>query len=426
MSEQIGSKSEITQLLDGYISNRSASSSKPKVEVSGASSSNHVVADANVAKGLIVNLHPLLEKMANECEKRSASDIFISVGFPPAFKIHGELIPVPLKPLSSQDTYMLVYSSMTEAQRKRFESDLELDYSVSSNSGIRFRVNAYHDQGRVGMVWRRITNHISTIDDLNLPTTLKDLVMKPRGLLIIAGATGSGKSTTMAAMLDWRNKNIAGHIVTIEDPIEYIHKPIKSIVTQRELGIDTNSWKIAVQSAMRQAPDVVCIGEIRDEYTVDSALKLAQTGHLCICTVHANNAVQTLERIMNFYPEQQHQQILMDLSLNLVGVVGQRLVSLKAGGRRAIVDLMVNTPAMQDHIFKGELVEAMDLMVRAERDGMQTFDQDLFNLYLNDIITYDEALRQAESVNDLRVRIKLWEEGHENKNIFDIGDLDLV
>ena len=375
----------------------------------------------------IEKLHPLLEKMAAECEKRGASDIFISTGFPPSFKINGELIPVPLKALTHIDTQILVYSTMTPEQRARFDQELELNYSATSKDGVRFRVNAYHEQGRMGMVWRRITTKIMTVDDLQLPQGLKDLAMQPRGLIILAGATGSGKSTSMAAMLDWRNKHSAGHIVTIEDPVEYIHSPIKSIFTQRELGIDTNSWDMAVQSAMRQAPDVVCVGEVRNEHTMEKAMQLAQTGHLVFFTIHANNAVQAIERILGFYPEERHQQVLMDLALNVVSIIGQRLARLKAGGRTAIVDLMINTPAMQDHIFKGELMECMALMNRAETDGMQTFDQDLFKLYTEGRITFDEALRQAESVNDLRLRITLWEEGNETTHIFErVSDLEVL
>ncbi|WP_407659228.1 MULTISPECIES: PilT/PilU family type 4a pilus ATPase [Kingella] len=375
----------------------------------------------------IEKLHPLLEKMAAECEKRGASDIFISTGFPPSFKINGELIPVPLKALTHIDTQILVYSTMTPEQRARFDQELELNYSATSKDGVRFRVNAYHEQGRMGMVWRRITTKIMTVDDLQLPQGLKELAMQPRGLIILAGATGSGKSTSMAAMLDWRNKHSAGHIVTIEDPVEYIHSPIKSIFTQRELGIDTNSWDMAVQSAMRQAPDVVCVGEVRNEHTMEKAMQLAQTGHLVFFTIHANNAVQAIERILGFYPEERHQQVLMDLALNVVSIIGQRLARLKAGGRTAIVDLMINTPAMQDHIFKGELMECMALMNRAETDGMQTFDQDLFKLYTEGRITFDEALRQAESVNDLRLRITLWEEGNEATHIFErVSDLEVL
>ena len=371
-------------------------------------------------------LHPLLEKMAAECEKRGASDIFISAGFPPSFKINGELIPVPLKPLTQQDTQVLVYSTMSSEQRSRFDHELELNYSATSKEGIRFRVNAYHEQGRMGMVWRRITTNILTVDDLKLPQGLKELAMQPRGLLILAGATGSGKSTSMAAMLDWRNKHAAGHIVTIEDPVEYLHKPIKSIFTQRELGVDTTSWSMAVQSAMRQAPDVVCVGEVRNEHTMEYALQLAQTGHLCMFTIHANNAVQAIERIMNFYPEERHQQVLMDLALNIVGIIGQRLVRLKEGGRTAIVDLLINSPAMQDYIFKGELMECMELMNRSETDGMQTFDQDLFKLYTDGRITMEEALRQAESVNDLRLKIELWDQGNDKEAIYDrVSNLSL-
>ncbi|ULJ68911.1 PilT/PilU family type 4a pilus ATPase [Wielerella bovis] len=391
----------------------------PAAPAGGAAST----AEAAQRKGL----HPLLEKMSAECERRGASDIFISAGFPPSFKINGELTPMPLKPLSQQDTQILVHSTMNPDQRARFDQELELNYSVSSSDGTRYRVNAYHEQGRMGMVWRRITTKILTVDDLHLPQGLKDLAMQPRGLLILAGATGSGKSTSMAAMLDWRNKHSAGHIVTIEDPVEYLHKPIKSIFTQRELGIDTNSWSMAVQSAMRQAPDVVCVGEVRNEHTMEYALQLAQTGHLCIFTIHANNAVQTIERIMNFYPEERHQQVLMDLALNVVGIIGQRLTRLKAGGRRAIVDLLINTPAMQDHIFKGELMECMGLMQRSGTDGMQTFDQDLLKLYTEDLITREEALRQAESVNDLNLQINLWEEGQRPDQIFErVSDLQML
>ena len=375
----------------------------------------------------IEKLHPLLEKMAAECEKRGASDIFISTGFPPSFKINGELIPVPLKALTHIDTQILVYSTMTPEQRARFDQELELNYSATSKDGVRFRVNAYHEQGRMGMVWRRITTKIMTVDDLQLPQGLKELAMQPRGLIILAGATGSGKSTSMAAMLDWRNKHSAGHIVTIEDPVEYIHSPIKSIFTQRELGIDTNSWDMAVQSAMRQAPDVVCVGEVRNEHTMEKAMQLAQTGHLVFFTIHANNAVQAIERILGFYPEERHQQVLMDLALNVVSIIGQRLARLKTGGRTAIVDLLVNTPAMQDYIFKGELMECMALMSHAETDGMQTFDQDLFKLYTEGRITLDEALRQAESVNDLRLKITLWEEGNATTHIFErVSDLKML
>ena len=373
-------------------------------------------------------LHQLLEKMADESLKRNASDIFISSNFPPSFKIDGTLVPIPVKPLTEEEAAQIVYSTFNDEQKAKFPVEWELNYSLQSQNGIRFRVNAYHEQGRIGLVMRRITTNILTIDDLRLPQVLKELSMRKRGLIILAGPTGSGKSTSQAAMLDWRNKHSAGHIVTIEDPIEYIHSPIKSIITQREVGLDTHSWGAAVQSAMRQAPDVVCVGEVRNEHSMEYALQLAQTGHLCFFTIHATNASQTVERIMNLYPEERHQQILMDLALNLVAIIGQRLVLKKGGkGRNAIIDLLINTPAMQDHVFKNELLEARELMERAEDDGMQTFDQDLFRLYINGEIDYDEALRQAESANDLRLRIKLYEEGRESTHIFErVNDLNLM
>lgn len=372
--------------------------------------------------------HPLIEKMAVEAVRLNASDIFISTGFPPSFKIDSILTPAPVKPLERDEAAKIVFSTMNKAQRAQFAQDLELNYSLQAKNGVRFRVNSYHEQGRIGMVMRRITTEISTVDDLFLPQALKDLAMMPRGLIILAGATGSGKSTSMAAMLDWRNEHAAGHIVTIEDPIEYIHRPKKSIITHREVGIDTLSWSNAVQSAMRQAPDVVCVGEVRNALSLEYAMQLAQTGHLCFFTIHASNASQAVERILNLFPEERHQQVLMDLALNLVCIIGQRLVIKKGGkGRRAIVDLLINTPAMQDYVFKGQYLEMRQLMEKAEQDGMQTFDQDLFNLYCDEIIDYEEALRQAESVNDLRLRIKLYEEGRATEHIFDrVEDLNLM
>ena len=425
MSEQNNPTAGLTNLLEDFVNDYQV---KPQAAPKRAPQGQPEKTVASVmAKKEKPGLHPLLEKMSAECEKRLASDIFISVNFPPSFKINGELTPVPLKPLTPQDTEVLVYSTMSDEQRIRFEEELELNYSVTSATGVRYRVNAYHEQGHVGMVWRRITTKILTVDDLQLPQGLKELAMQPRGLIILAGATGSGKSTSMAAMLDWRNKHAAGHIVTIEDPVEYIHTPIKSIFTQRELGIDTNSWSMAVQSAMRQAPDVVCVGEVRNEHTMEYALQLAQTGHLVFFTIHANNAVQAVERIMNFYPEEQHKQVLLDLSLNVVGIIGQRLARLIEGGRTAIVDLLINSPAMADYMMKGELIEMMRLIERSQSESMQTFDQDLFKLYTSGRITLDEALRQAESASDLRLKITLWEEGKEPGQMYDrVSDLNIL
>ena len=374
------------------------------------------------------HLHPLLDRMCAEAESRNASDIFISAGFPPAMKVSGVLSPVPHKALTGEETASIVESTMNPEQLEAFNQNWEINYSVQSRSNTRYRVNAYHEQGRVGMVLRRINQKIPEIDELGLPPKLKDLALTPRGMLILAGPTGSGKSTTMASMLDYRNNKVPGHIVTIEDPIEYIYKPRRCIFTQREVGIDTPDWKIAVQSAMRQAPDVVCIGEVRSESSMEYAMQLAQTGHLCVFTIHANNAAQAIERITNFYSEDRRPQVLMDLALNLTGIIGQRLVIRKNRTlRTAVIDLLLNTPAMQDLIFKGDLMDVHGLMQRSSTEGMQTFDQHLFNLYIKDQIEYDEALRQADSVNDLRLRIQMHEEGNDPARLYDrISDLNLM
>ena len=368
------------------------------------------------------HLHPLLDRMC------AASDIFISAGFPPAMKVSGVLSPVPHKALTGEETAAIVESTMNPEQLEAFNQNWEINYSVQSRSNTRYRVNAYHEQGRVGMVLRRINQKIPEIDELGLPPKLKDLALTPRGMLILAGPTGSGKSTTMASMLDYRNNKVPGHIVTIEDPIEYIYKPRRCIFTQREVGIDTPDWKVAVQSAMRQAPDVVCIGEVRSESSMEYAMQLAQTGHLCVFTIHANNAAQAIERITNFYSEDRRPQVLMDLALNLTGIIGQRLVIRKNRTlRTAVIDLLLNTPAMQDLIFKGDLMDVHGLMQRSSTEGMQTFDQHLFNLYIKDQIEYDEALRQADSVNDLRLRIQMHEEGNDPARLYDrISDLNLM
>ena len=375
-----------------------------------------------------VHLHPILDRMCFDAEDRGASDIFISAGFAPAMKINSKLTPVSMPMLTAADTQEIADSTMNEDQKAEFKAKLELNYSVQSRSDTRYRVNAYHEQGRVGLVLRRINSEVPTVEDLSLPLVLNQLIMKSRGMLILAGATGSGKSTSMAAMLNYRNHNLPGHIITIEDPIEYLHRPKKCIITQREIGIDTESWELAVQNAMRQAPDVVCIGEVRSQESMEYALQLAQTGHLCVFTIHATSANQAIERIMNLYPEERHKQVLMDIAMNLTGIIGQRLVVKRDNsGRTAIVDLLINTPAIQDLIFKGDLMGIKELMQRSVDEGMQTFDQNLFNLYLRGIISYDEALRQADSANDLRLRIQLHEDGGKPDHLFDrVSDLNLI
>ena len=373
------------------------------------------------------HLHPLLDRMCVEAEKRGASDIFISAGFPPAVKVSGTLTPVPHKALTGEDTAAIVESTMNPEQLETFNREWELNYSVQSRSNTRYRVNAYHEQGRVGMVLRRVSQDIPEMKALGLPEKLQELALAPRGLLILAGPNGSGKSTTMASMLNYRNQKLPGHIVTIEDPIEFIYKPCRSIFTQREIGIDTDNWKTAVQSAMRQAPDVVCIGEVHSEESMEYAIQLAQTGHLCVFTIHASTASQTIERIINFYPEDRRQQVLMDLALNLIGIIGQRLTIKKNRQRTAVTDLLLNTPTMQDLIFKGELLEIRDLMARSGSNGMQTFDQNLFNLYTQGQIELSEALRQAVSANDLRLRIQMHDEGNNTERLYDrISDLNLM
>ena len=374
------------------------------------------------------HLHPLLDRMCEEAEARGASDIIISKGFPPSLKINGTLTIHPHKALTDEETAAIAESTMNADQLETFIREREINYSVQSRSNTRYRVNAHYHQGCVGIVLRRINQRIPEMQALGLPEKLKDLSLAPRGLLIIAGPTGSGKSTTMATMLEHRNQQTPGHIITIEDPIEFIYKPRRCIFTQREIGIDTNNWQTAVQNSMRQSPDVICIGEVRNRESMEYAMQLAQTGHLCVFTIHANNAAQAIERITNFYSEDRRPQVLMDLALNLTGIIGQRLVIRKNRTlRTAVIDLLLNTPAMQDLIFKGDLMDVHGLMQRSSTEGMQTFDQHLFNLYIKDQIEYDEALRQADSVNDLRLRIQMHEEGNDPARLYDrISDLNLM
>lgn len=369
-----------------------------------------------------------LQKIMIYAAEKNASDIFIAPEFPPAVKINGKITPLSSKPFTAENTRETVLSTMTPKQIKQFQEELEINYAIKANADVRFRVNAYHEQGRMGMVMRKINTEIATLDELKLPDILRDLVLDRRGLIIVVGATGSGKSTTMAAMLDHRNRLQAGHIVTIEDPVEYVHRHQKSIVTQREVGMDTLSWHAALKSAMREAPDVVVIGEVRDEESMSRALELAQTGHLCLCTLHATNANQAVERVINFYEEARHAQVYMDLALNLKAIISQRLVVKKDGtGRAVAMDILLNNPAVQDLIFKGDIGGIKEIMNRAQEEGMQTFDQHLLRLYIDGTIDYEEALRNADSINDLRLSIKLWEEGQSKKTVFDrVNNLNLM
>jgi twitching motility protein PilU len=339
---------------------------------------------------------------------RNGSDLFLTADFPPAIKVDGKVTKVSPQPLTSQHTLALTRSVMNDKQAAEFERTKECNFAISPQGIGRFRVNAFVQQGHVGLVLRTIPQTLPTIDTLNLPQVLKDVTMTKRGLVIFVGATGSGKSTSLAAMVDYRNENSHGHIITIEDPVEFVHPHKNCIVTQREVGLDTEGWAAALKNTLRQAPDVILMGEIRDRETMEHAVAFAETGHLCMATLHANSANQALDRIINFFPEERRAQLLMDLSLNLKSLVSQRLLPRQEGrGRIAAVEILLNTPLISDLIFKGEVAEIKEIMKKSRELGMQTFDQSLFDLYENHMVTYEDALRNADSVNDLRLQIKL-------------------
>jgi twitching motility protein PilU len=339
---------------------------------------------------------------------RNGSDLFLTADFPPAIKVDGKVTKVSPQPLTGQHTLALARSVMNDKQAAEFERTKECNFAVAPQGIGRFRVNAFVQMGNIGMVMRTIPQTVPTIDAMNLPQVLKDVAVTKRGLVIFVGATGSGKSTSLAAIVDYRNENSFGHIITIEDPVEFVHPHKNCIVTQREVGIDTDGWEAALKNTLRQAPDVILMGEIRDRETMEHAVAFAETGHLCLATLHANSANQALDRIINFFPEERRAQLLMDLSLNLKGLVSQRLMPRQEGrGRVAAVEIMLNTPLISDLIFKGEVAEIKEIMKRSRELGMQTFDQALFDLYESQAITFEDALRNADSVNDLRLQIKL-------------------
>ncbi|WP_293660487.1 PilT/PilU family type 4a pilus ATPase [Rhodoferax sp. OV413] len=339
---------------------------------------------------------------------RNGSDLFITSEFPPAIKVDGKLTKVSPQPLNAAHTMALARSVMSDKQIAEFERTKECNFAIAPAGIGRFRVNAFIQQGKVGMVLRVIAQVLPTIDGLGVPQVLKEVALSKRGLCILVGATGSGKSTTLAAMVDWRNENSFGHIITIEDPVEFVHAHKNCVVTQREVGLDTDNWEIALKNSLRQAPDVILMGEIRDRETMEHAIAFSETGHLCLATLHANNANQALDRIVNFFPEDRRSQLLMDVSLNLRAMVSQRLIPKQGGkGRVAAVEVMLNTPLISDLIFKGEVTEIKEIMKKSRQAGMQTFDQALFDLYEGNAITYEDALRNADSVNDLRLQIKL-------------------
>ncbi|MFN7351869.1 MAG: PilT/PilU family type 4a pilus ATPase [Burkholderiales bacterium] len=349
-------------------------------------------------------VHNLLKLLVS----KNGSDLFLTSDFPPAFKIDGRMQPVSNQALTPQHTIELARAIMNDKQASQFEASKECNFAIAPTGIGRFRVNAFIQQGKVGLVLRTINTRIPIIEELQLPSVLKDVAMSKRGLVIMVGATGSGKSSSLAAMVGWRNENSHGHIITIEDPIEYVHEHRNCIITQREVGIDTESWEAALKNTLRQAPDVIQIGEIRDRETMEQAVTFAETGHLCMATLHSNSANQALDRIVNFFPEERRQQLLIDLSLNLRAIISQRLIALKTTrGRVPAVEILLNSPLISDLIFKGAVSEIKEVMKRSREIGMQTFDQALFDLYEEGLISYEDALRNADSVNDLRLNIKL-------------------
>jgi twitching motility protein PilU len=340
--------------------------------------------------------------------QKKGSDLFITAGFPPAMKIDGKMTPATTQALSAQHTQELARAIMNDKQAAEFEATKECNFAISPASIGRFRVNALVQRGNVAMVLRVINVSIPDFDELKLPPVLKDVMMTKRGLVLFVGGTGSGKSTSLAAMIGYRNKNSYGHIITIEDPVEYVHEHINCVITQREVGVDTDSWHIALKNTLRQAPDVILIGEIRDMETMEHAMAFAETGHLAMGTLHANNSNQAMTRIINFFPEERHQQLFMDLSLNLKAIVSQRLIPLREGkGRAAAVEVLLNSPLISDLIAKGEISEIKEIMKKSKELGMQTFDQALFDLFEEGRISYEDALRFADSVNEVRLQIKL-------------------
>ena len=350
--------------------------------------------------------------------QRKGSDLFITVGFPPAMKVDGKMAPMSTQALTAQHTSELARSIMNDKQAAEFEATKECNFAINPSGIGRFRVNAFVQQGAIGLVLRVITTTIPDFDKMNLPPVLKDVIMTKRGLVIMVGGTGSGKSTSLAAMIDHRNQNSYGHIITMEDPIEYVHPHKNCLMTQREVGVDTLTWENALHNTLRQAPDVILIGEIRHKETMEHAVAFAETGHLALGTLHANSANQALDRIINFFPEERRQQLLMDLSLNLRALIAQRLIPLKEGkGRAAAVEIMLNSPLISDLIFKGDVHEIKEIMKKSRELGMQTFDQHLFDLYEEGRIGYEDGLRNADSVNDLRLMIKLHSKESKSRDI---------
>ncbi|EGL53719.1 MAG: PilT/PilU family type 4a pilus ATPase [Pseudomonadota bacterium] len=358
--------------------------------------------------------------------KHDASDVFITAGRPVTLKVNGRMATLSQEALQDDEARDLVLSTMSDAQKKTFEREKECNYALETKGAGRFRISALYQRNKIAMVMRRIKDEIPTIEEIHVPQVIKELSMTKRGLVIFVGATGSGKSTTLAAMIGYRNQNSTGHILTIEDPIEFDHKHAGCVVTQREVGIDTDSYEVALRNSLRQAPDVIMIGEIRTRETMDYGVAFAETGHLCLSTLHANNANQAMDRIINFFPEERHQQLFLDLSLNLKAVIAQRLIPKKDGSGRAVaVEVLLNTPLIADLIEKGKIYEIKEVMKRSKELGMQTFDQAVYDLYKAGDISYEEALRNADSANEVRLMIKLGMESGELAKDSSVSSLSL-
>ena len=369
----------------------------------------------------------LIRDMLKLMVSKNASDLFITVGFPSAIKVDGKVTPISAQKLTAVHTASFARALMSDRQMAEFESTKECNFAIAPGDIGRFRVNAFMDQNGAGLVMRTITTKIPTFEELGLPPVLRDIAMTARGLVIVVGGTGSGKSTTLAAMIGYRNEHSYGHIITIEDPVEFVHDHRNCIVNQREVGVTTDSWEAALKNTLRQAPDVILIGEIRDRETMEHAVAFAETGHLCFATLHANSANQALDRIINFFPEERRQQLLMDLSLNARAFLSQRLVPRESGhGRVAAFEIMLDSPLIKDLIFKGEVQGIKDLMTRSRELGMQTFDQALFDLYQQNVISYEDTLRFADSANDLRLHIKLEKGGRKPEQEKDKTDIHIV
>jgi len=368
----------------------------------------------------------LMQELLKRVVEKVASDLFITANFPPAIKIDGEIRPQMERALTAEQSGMLVRAIMNDRQTKEFDATKECNFAIAPPGIGRFRVSAFVQQGHVGCVIRLINAKIPSFEELDLPPILKEVVLSKRGLVLVVGGTGSGKSTTLASMLGYRNDKTRGHIVTIEDPVEYVHQHKGCVITHREVGVDTESWHAALKNTLRQAPDVILIGEIRDRETMEYGIQFAETGHLVLATLHANSSNQALDRIINFFPEERREQLLMDLSLNIRALISQRLIPRESGtGRIAAMEIMLNSPLIQDLIFRGEVAKIKEVMARSNRIGMKTFDQALFDLYEQGNISYEDALRNSDSKNELRLRVKL-ESKRENKPVEAEGDLSIA